>query len=125
MTPGRLLVIDESLPDRLSTELTKRGRDSKRLRELGLNGVPDSEDNCPDAPNHDQRDSDGDGIGDACDDDVDGDGVPNAQDDCPRVANPGRLGIQDFQAPIRGRSQFVGGSEAPKPNSPIPVNLLA
>ena len=30
-------------------------------------GVPDSEDNCPDTPNPDQRDTDGDGSGDECD----------------------------------------------------------
>ncbi len=30
-------------------------------------GVPDHLDNCPDVPNPDQRDSDGDGAGDACD----------------------------------------------------------
>ena len=29
-------------------------------------GVSDRQDNCPDLPNRDQQDSDGDGIGDAC-----------------------------------------------------------
>jgi RHS repeat-associated protein len=29
-------------------------------------GVPDASDNCPDTPNPDQRDSDNDGVGDAC-----------------------------------------------------------
>ena len=44
-------------------------------------GVCDDDDNCPNESNVDQRDLDLDGLGDACDDDIDGDGVPNA-DDC-------------------------------------------
>jgi subtilisin-like proprotein convertase family protein len=37
-------------------------------------GVPDTVDNCPTIPNPDQTDSDGDGEGDACDEDADNDG---------------------------------------------------
>ncbi|WP_420884488.1 thrombospondin type 3 repeat-containing protein, partial [Amnimonas aquatica] len=53
-------------------------------------GTADLADNCPAVPNFDQKDSDGDGIGDACDADADGDGTPNANDNCPLVANPGQ-----------------------------------
>ena len=34
-------------------------------------------DNCPDDANTDQADLDLDGLGDVCDDDIDGDGMPN------------------------------------------------
>jgi hypothetical protein len=47
-------------------------------------GVVDGSDNCPNHANADQADLDGDGSGDACDEDVDGDGVDNGDDAFPR-----------------------------------------
>jgi hypothetical protein len=38
--------------------------------DLDLDGIPDSVDNCPATPNPAQTDTDGDGAGDACDDDT-------------------------------------------------------
>ncbi|MDQ7087112.1 MAG: thrombospondin type 3 repeat-containing protein [Acidobacteriota bacterium] len=47
-------------------------------------------DNCPNTSNPTQSDVDGDGTGDACDSDEDGDGVASGSDNCPLIDNPGQ-----------------------------------
>ena len=49
--------------------------------------VPSYRDNCVDVANTDQADLDQDGIGDACDPDIDDDGRKNEVDNCPSIAN--------------------------------------
>jgi uncharacterized delta-60 repeat protein len=52
--------------------------------------VLDRNDNCIDAPNTDQTDTDGDGAGDACDTDDDNDQRGDGTDNCPLRHNPGQ-----------------------------------
>lgn len=48
-------------------------------------GIDDAVDNCPSIENHDQEDSDQDGLGDVCDDDDDNDGILDHEDPCPKI----------------------------------------
>ncbi|MEK7248459.1 MAG: thrombospondin type 3 repeat-containing protein, partial [Chloroflexota bacterium] len=56
------------------------------LCDSDLDGVCTPTDNCPNVANAAQTDTDGDGLGDACDPDDDGDGVPDVSDACPLLA---------------------------------------
>src|SRR5207237_7570946 len=61
---------------------------AKCTQDQDKDGISDSYDNCPGVANPDQKDLDGDRIGDACDMDMDNDGVMNTLDNCPGVVNP-------------------------------------
>ena len=50
--------------------------------------VMDNVDVCPDIFDPDQKDLDGDGVGDLCDPDDDGDGVLDSADGCPQIPDP-------------------------------------
>ncbi|MBC8769385.1 cadherin domain-containing protein [Arenibacter sp. BSSL-BM3] len=56
---------------------------SESQKDRDNDGVNDADDNCPNISNTDQGDIDYDGIGDVCDNDIDGDGIPNEEDAFP------------------------------------------
>jgi formylglycine-generating enzyme required for sulfatase activity len=52
----------------------------------------DCDDNCPYTDNPDQKDKHGDGVGDDCQHDFDGDGINDNEDNCPEIPNGPALG---------------------------------
>ncbi|MEM7247457.1 MAG: thrombospondin type 3 repeat-containing protein, partial [Acidobacteriota bacterium] len=76
-----------------------------------VDGLCDSDDNCPDIANDDQLDTDGDGHGDAC-------------DNCPTIANPEQLDRNDDDSGDACEPTLVDSSVDPDPVSGSTTQLF-
>lgn len=83
--------------------------------------IADGVDNCPFAANEDQRDLDGDGEGNVCDDDIDGDGLSNTEEQAngtdPLNADTDGDGIPDSDDPTPLGEPLVVPEPEPEPVS--------
>jgi sugar lactone lactonase YvrE len=83
-------------------------------------GAIDARDTCVGIPNQDQRDTDRDGRGDACDDDDDNDGVTDQPDLCPRSARQPDAN-RDGCADPSSRITVPGASIRTRPRPPARI----
>jgi hypothetical protein len=90
---------DSSRPGEYSVNLVTGTRNDREsfwvYGDRDGDGLLDPEDNCPNDPNADQADADGDDQGDVCDPDDDGDGVNDETDNCPALANTSQDDLDD------------------------------
>lgn len=68
--------------------IIENGETDPAVPDSDWDGLINSADNCPYISNMDQTDTDGEGLGDICDEDDDGDGVADSVDNCPFIVNP-------------------------------------
>ena len=80
------------------TKSSDLGDEPPNACDIDADGIPDSDDNCPENSNPDQNDTDGDEIGDTCDncpngidDDFDRDNICIDVDNCPATPNQDQL----------------------------------
>lgn len=79
---------DDADGDGLTVDEELAAGTNPRLSDSDGDGFPDGDDTCPVAADRVGQDADGDGLGDACDNDDDADTIADWRDNCPSTANP-------------------------------------
>lgn len=108
------LDIEDTCPLVANHDQAKIPQDALCSVDSDLDGRPDYHvdpllaDNCPFVVNRGWGDIDGDGIGDLCDPDMDGDEVVNSLDNCPQIPNPPAL----VRRQINGVERMIPGAQA-------------
>lgn len=113
--------VDNCPTDSLNSEGCEANNDSDG------DGIRDGDDNCPTVLNPNQEDTNGNGVGDACETDSDGDSVPDSQDNCPAVSNADQAdadgdGVGDACDPVVNddpETAYVCGDSDDAPFTPI------
>jgi uncharacterized repeat protein (TIGR01451 family) len=77
-------------PNNNASSVSTNVIDPPPIGDMDSDGFTDDVDNCPSIANDDQTDTDGDGLGNACDPDDDNDEVLDEFDNCVIVFNPGQ-----------------------------------
>jgi hypothetical protein len=87
------------------------GRSASGASDVDSDGIPDGTDRCPCVADPQQTDTDGDGLGNACDVDDDGDGVPDAADCAPLDPSVAAIpaGVGDTVRPGASPDEIVWG----------------
>jgi hypothetical protein len=106
--PDGLVCVQQ--PSGVETCETGPGEEPPIGEDRDSDGVADLVDNCPDAPNREQADEDGDNTGDVCDvcppfagdSDTDLDGVGDACDPNPETPGDVLVSFNGFAAPVEG-----------------------
>ena len=115
-----VFALDRCFGDHVLDEILKLNQDlpvAPAPLDSDNDGIPDSRDNCPNTTNADQRDSDGDGVGDACEDSTSPSPSMTASESPSPSESPSES-VSPSESP--STSESASGSPSPSESAPPP-----